>query len=100
MIFNWSLLVSSKKPSDEEVVYVDDKAQHYSETGQEKFTLSPATKEHNDIKSLDEALVKIKDLEQRLKDIEYRIPKKYPEVKFLTFKDRKRILVSQQWSYS
>lgn len=94
VIFNWSLLVSSKKPSDEEVVYVDDKAQHYSETGQEKLTLAPAAKEHKDIKSLDEALVKIMDLEQRLKDIEYRIPKKYPEVKFLTFKDRKRILVT------
>ena len=97
VIFNWSLLVSSKKPSDEEVAYVDDKARHYSEIGPERvLPLSTSAKEHQDIKSLDEALIKIKDLEQRLKDIEFRIPKKYPEVNFLTFKDRKRILVSQQ----
>ncbi|MPC20151.1 UDP-glucuronic acid decarboxylase 1 [Portunus trituberculatus] len=81
MIFNWSLLVSSKKPSDEEVAYVDDKARHYSEIGPERLpSLSPSAKEHQDIKSLDEALLKIKDLERRLKDIEFRIPKKYPEV--------------------
>ncbi|XP_045136748.1 UDP-glucuronic acid decarboxylase 1-like [Portunus trituberculatus] len=95
VIFNWSLLVSSKKPSDEEVAYVDDKARHYSEIGPERLpSLSPSAKEHQDIKSLDEALLKIKDLERRLKDIEFRIPKKYPEVNFLTFKDRKRILVT------
>lgn len=59
--------------------------------------MSPSVKdpqEAQDITSLDEALDKIKALEQRLKDIEYRIPKKYPEVNFLTYKDRKRILVS------
>lgn len=98
VICNWSLLVSSKKPSDEELAFVNDKAQHYTENGQEKLSpLSLPGKEPQDLQaitSLDEAIIKIKDLEKRLKDIEYRIPKKYPEVNFLTYKDRKRILVS------
>lgn len=98
VICNWSLLVSSKKPSDEELAFVNDRAQHYAENGQEKLSpLSPVVKEPQnleDITSLDEAIIRIKNLEQRLKDIEYRIPKKYPEVNFLTYKDRKRILVS------
>lgn len=98
VICNWSLLVSSKKPSDEELAFVNDRAQHYTENGQEKLSpLSPAGKKPQDVQditSLDEAIIKIRDLEQRLKDIEYRIPKKYPEVNFLTYKDRKRILVT------
>ena len=74
---------------------MNDRAQHYSEMGQEKSPSSPpAVKEHQDITSLEEALLKIKNLEHRLKEIEFRIPQKYPEVNFLTFKDRKRILVS------
>ncbi|XP_053652403.2 UDP-glucuronic acid decarboxylase 1 [Cherax quadricarinatus] len=97
-IFNWSLLVSSKKPSDVELAFVSDTAQHYSENGNERLiSSSPSSVEPiniNNINTLDEALLKIQELEKRLKDIEYRIPKKYPEVKFLTFKDRKRILVT------
>jgi len=34
-------------------------------------------------------------LEERIRDLESRVPKNYPEVKFLTYKDRKRILVSR-----
>lgn len=80
---------------------MNDRAQQYSETGQEKLSSSsPLAKEHQEITSLDDALLKIKNLEERLKDIEYRIPKKYPEVKFLTYKDRKRILVSYHLSES
>jgi hypothetical protein len=37
---------------------------------------------------------KIEELEDRIRDLEARSPKKYPDVKFLTYKDRKRILVS------
>lgn len=80
------------------MAFVNDRAQNYSENAHEKLpSLFPDVKEPQDVQditSLDEALVKIEALEQRLKDIEYRIPKKYPEVNFLTFKDRKRILVS------
>jgi len=36
----------------------------------------------------------LKKLEERIRDLESRVPKKYPEVKFLSYKDRKRILVS------
>lgn len=46
------------------------------------------------VSNLDDAVLRIKELETRLKELEYRIPKKYPEIKFLTYKDRKRILVS------
>lgn len=100
VIFNWSLIVSSKKPSDVEQDFVSDKAQHYSENGDEKPAqvsssvafMEPMTIDKID--NMDEALLKIQELEKRLKDIEYRIPKKYPEVKFLTYKDRKRILVT------
>ncbi|KAG0718340.1 UDP-glucuronic acid decarboxylase 1 [Chionoecetes opilio] len=99
VICNWSHLVSSKKPSDEEVAFVNDRAQHYSEMGQEKLpsavaAAAAAVKEHQEVKTLDEALLKIESLEQRLKEIEYRIPKKYPEVNFLTYKDRKRVLIT------
>lgn len=90
--------MSSKKPSDVEQAFVSDTAQHYSENGDEKSTASSLTIKEpiniKKIKHLDEALLKIQELEMRLKDIEFRIPKKYPEVKFLNYKDRKRILVS------
>ena len=36
---------------------------------------------------------KIAQLEERIKELESRSPKKYPDVKFLTYQDRKRILV-------
>lgn len=99
MIFNWSLLVSSKKPSDVERAFVSDTAQHLADTVEEKLlsTPKPTEDEKNSvdgITNLHEALDKIQELEKRLRDIEYRIPKKYPEVEFLTYKDRKRILVS------
>nr|XP_045624953.1 UDP-glucuronic acid decarboxylase 1-like isoform X2 [Procambarus clarkii] len=97
-VFNWSVLVSSKKPSDVELAFVRDTAQQYAENGNEKLISSSQSAlqplDVKNINTLDEALLKIQELEKRLKDIEYRIPKKYPEVKFLTFKDRKRILVT------
>ncbi|CAL4067608.1 unnamed protein product, partial [Meganyctiphanes norvegica] len=46
------------------------------------------------IEGLDQALNVIADLEKRLQDLEYRVPKKFPEVNFLSYKDRKRILIT------
>lgn len=91
--------MSSKKPSDVERAFVSDTAQHLADTGDEKLqsTPRPTEEEKNSvdgITNLHDALEKIQELEKRLRDIEYRIPKKYPEVEFLTYKDRKRILVS------
>lgn len=40
---------------------------------------------------------RILELEDRIKELESTAPKKYPEVKFLTYKDRKRILVSKSF---
>lgn len=41
-----------------------------------------------------EAAEKIHDLENKLQSLEMRIPKTYPEVKFLNYLHRKRILVN------
>lgn len=91
VICNWSFATSSKKPSDVERAFVSDSAQHYNLPVP---TTGVSNTQVNSIGSLDEALTKIKELETRLKELEHNIPKKYPEVKFLTYKDRKRILVS------
>jgi len=50
----------------------------------------------NEIHQLDEAHEKIKLLESKLDELAARIPKSntYPEIKFRTYKDRKRILVT------
>lgn len=40
------------------------------------------------------AQMKIKLLEQRIVELENRLPKKYGEVKFLNYQTRKRIMVS------
>lgn len=37
--------------------------------------------------------LRVEELEARIRNLEAVSPKKYPEVKFLTYKDRKRILV-------
>lgn len=42
---------------------------------------------------LQEAAAKIQALEEKLEILETRIPKKYPEVKFLNYLKKKRILV-------
>lgn len=43
---------------------------------------------------LNEASQRIQELEDKLQSLEARIPKTYPEVKFLNYLTRKRILVS------
>lgn len=47
-------------------------------------------KEKMDLKA---AQLKIKQLEKRLEELEGRLPKKYDEVRFLNYQNRKRILV-------
>ncbi|XP_077293636.1 UDP-xylose synthase [Arctopsyche grandis] len=47
-----------------------------------------------DITDLADAKKKIADLEAKLESLEIRIPKKYPDVKYLNYKLRKRILVT------
>ena len=48
----------------------------------------------DDIEDLKLAQNKIRKLEERIDDLESRIPKKYDEVKFLNYQVRKRILVT------
>lgn len=54
--------------------------------------------EYSEINSLQEAKGKIKELEEKMRDIEVKIgnqvQKNFPTVKFLNYKDRKRILVT------
>lgn len=49
------------------------------------------SREKNDLRL---AQAKIKQLEDRIAELENRLPKKYDEVKFLNYQNRKRILVS------
>lgn len=42
---------------------------------------------------LNDASERIQELEEKLQTLEARIPKTYPEVKFLNYLNRKRILV-------
>lgn len=53
----------------------------------------------SDITDLAEAKRKIAELETKLQSLETRIPKKYPDVKYLNYKSRKRILVNVELSY-
>lgn len=50
-----------------------------------------SSKEKNELRA---AQLKIKLLEQRIGELENRLPKKYGEVKFLNYQTRKRIMVS------
>lgn len=45
-------------------------------------------------RELQEAKARIEQLEKKIAFLEGRIPQKYPEVKYLGYKERKRILVS------
>lgn len=48
---------------------------------------------------MDEAKKRIFELESKLRELEARMPKKHPDVRFLNYQARKRILVSET-SYS
>lgn len=45
-------------------------------------------------RELKEAKSRIEELEKKIAILEGRVPQKYPDVKFLGYKERKRILVS------
>lgn len=55
--------------------------------------LTDITFEYN--RNMDEASKKIITLEGKIKQLESRIPKQFPDVKFLNYRQRKRILVSK-----
>jgi hypothetical protein len=56
--------------------------------------ISPPLSKVYEIQSLQEAQKKIKELERKISDLEKRIPQRYPDVKYLNYRSRKRILVS------
>ena len=68
---------SKKKYKYQDVVEEDDVSPH----------------DHVEINNLYEAKRRIRELEEKLASLEFRIPKKFPDVKFLNYRSRKRILV-------
>lgn len=61
--------------------------------------LEPISDEENTKRALLEAKTRIEQLEKKIAILEGRVPQKYPDVKFLGYKERKRILVSQFSSF-
>lgn len=53
----------------------------------------------SDINTIEEAKNKIRELEIRIKQLEGGNPRRFPDVKFLNYRTRKRILVSSQLFY-
>ncbi|XP_066975809.1 UDP-glucuronic acid decarboxylase 1 [Macrobrachium rosenbergii] len=97
VIFSWSL-VSSKTSDDihrkaNQIDYTESQRQSSHQHDDDNDAQQQTLAKHG-ITNLVEAASRIKELEERLREIEFRIPKKYPEVKFLTYKDRKRILIT------
>lgn len=79
-----SLSADDTNKNDNEVDYVFNNVKAYS-------------RDRNDLKH---AQLKIKQLEDRIAELDNRLPKKYDEVKFLNYQNRKRILVSRVASES
>ncbi|XP_055371192.1 UDP-glucuronic acid decarboxylase 1 [Condylostylus longicornis] len=52
------------------------------------------SEEHRLRKELEETKTRLKQIENRIMEMEKNIPKKYPDVKFLNYKNRKRILIT------
>lgn len=75
-----SLSADDTNKIDNDVDYVFNNAKTYG-------------RERNDLRV---AQVRIKQLEERIAELENRLPKKYDEVKFLNYQNRKRILVSAE----
>jgi peptidoglycan hydrolase CwlO-like protein len=70
-----------------------DQTTHQYAAAQDNEISAPGSKIH-EVQSLQEAQKKIKELERRIKGLEKRIPQRYPDVKYLNYRSRKRILVS------
>jgi len=72
--------------ADNLVNYIDDTAGDQPHGNGEKSA--------NYVEELDQAMKRINVLENKIKNIALKNPKKYPDVMFLNYKDRKRIMVS------
>ena len=77
VIFNLKLFANSELTKNERSI-----------DNMNEITTNKDTKEKTNL------YTRIQELEARLEELEYRVPKKYADVKFLTYKDRKRILVN------
>lgn len=86
-------------PSTRELNVYDNVHPHFGVVGEGYHTQFAATdkldihKNTYEYKDLQEAQKRIKELEAKLRKLEARIPQKYPDVKFLNYRSRKRILV-------
>jgi hypothetical protein len=82
-------------------MYPDDKYETAAATSAsdnyiDSHRLAPPSQRQRQHDELLAARTKIEELEQRISYLENHIPKKYPDVKFQNYKNRKRILVSGQ----
>lgn len=75
---------------DKNRVFKAFKEEEHFEKSAPKKEKESAASPNSEIK---EAFYKIDQLEKKIKSLETRTVKKYPDVKFLTYKDRRRILV-------
>lgn len=87
---NWALT---------EQIYVDENLKLFEKTKSDVHHLIDNkiydTADHiKQARNMEEASKKIKHLEGKIKQLESRIPKQFPDVKFLNYRERKRILVS------
>jgi hypothetical protein len=53
-----------------------------------------AVDDTDDIKDIHDARKRIEELERKIQELEKRFPQRFPDVKFLNYRARKRILVS------
>jgi peptidoglycan hydrolase CwlO-like protein len=86
----------------EEILYTyhDDKAgKLYNTVEQTTHQYPVAGSEVHEIQNFQEAQKQIRELEKKIKALEKRIPQRYPDVKYLNYRSRKRILVSIRMKY-
>lgn len=79
------------RPDSDYVVPYNKKKYKYRDVIREN---SPSSYDHVEINNLLDAKRRIRELEDKLSSLEFRIPKKFPDVKFLNYHSRRRILVS------
>lgn len=85
----------SRKEDFKDLTYRDFESQPIKEhVSRVKNVMEPSNAADSTKRELQEAKAKIELLEKKLAILEGRIPQKYPDVKYLGYKERKRILVS------
>lgn len=78
-------------------IYVDENLKYFQKTLDIEKNLDESLIDNDVIlrnPNMDEDSKRIKHLERKIKQLESRIPKQFPDVKFLNYRSRKRILIT------